>query len=316
MMLISMQFLFPATARVLTNLNFEHLSAQNGFSQSQVKQTLEDKYGFIWIVSSDGLSKYDGYSNKVYSADAANPSSIPSNNITRILIDNQDNLWVATDQGLGIYQYDTDSFSIINSENSIIKGNEITSLASAFGNEVYFTVQNSMYRISAQSRKVTQVISQSPFPTNITYIKDENSRIWINSAYGGIYIFDKISSQLFDLTKQNPWNFTLPKVNINKIEVVGNKYWIATNRGLLSLDSSTNTQILIDTQSTPDMPSNAINDIVFDGKSLWVASNRGLVITDRNSTIHTVINHNNAFSSGLQDSNITSIFLSRMGRPG
>ena len=313
MMLISMQFLFPATARVLTNLNFEHLSAQNGFSQSQVKQTLEDKYGFVWIVSSDGLSKYDGYSNKVYSADAANPRSIPSNNITRILIDNQDNLWVATDQGLGVYDYNTDSFSIINSENSIIKGNEITSLASAFGKEIYFTVQNSMYRISAQSRKVTQVISQSPFPTNITYIKDENSRIWINSVYGGIYIFDKISSQLFDLTKQNPWNFTLPKVNINKIEVVGNKYWIATNRGLLSLDSSTNTQELLNTQSNPDMPSDAVNDIVFDGESLWIASNRGLVITDRNSDIHTIINHNNAFSSGLQDSNITSIFLSRMG---
>jgi ligand-binding sensor domain-containing protein len=213
-MLASMQFLSPATARVLTSLNFEHLSAQNGFSQSNVIQTIEDKYGFIWIVSSDGLSKYDGFQNRLFSADGSVPGSIPSNSVSGIVIDDQRNLWIATDQGLSKYHYETDSFSTITTENSIIKANEISAIASASGKEIYFTVQNSLYRLNAESEKVTQVISQSPFPTSIMYIKDENSRIWMSSAYSGIYIFDKISGQLFDLTLENPWNFTLPNVQI------------------------------------------------------------------------------------------------------
>ena len=313
MMLISMQFLSPAAARVPTSLNFEHLSAQSGFSQSQVIQTVEDKYGFIWIVSSDGLSKYDGFQNKLFSADASVLGSIPSNSVSGIVIDDQQNLWIATDQGLARYHYETDSFTTINSENSIIKASEISAIASASGKEIYFTVQNSLYRLNAESQKVTQVISQSPFPTSVTYIKDENSRIWMSSAYSGIFIFDKISGQLFDLTLQNPWNFTLPKVKINKIEVVGNKYWIATNKGLITLDSSTNKQSNLSQEIDPDLPSNVINALNFDGESLWIGTNRGLAIADKDSKIQTVINHNNAFSSGLQDSNITSILMSRMG---
>jgi len=313
MMLVCTQFLFSAAARVSTSLNFEHLSAQNGFSQSQVIQTVEDKYGFIWIVSSDGLSKYDGFQNKLFSADGSVVGSIPSNSVSGIVIDEQHNLWIATEQGLARYHYETDSFTTINTQNSIIKANEISSIASSSGKEIYFTVQNSLYRLNAESQKVTQVISQSPFPTGITYIKDENSRIWMSSAYSGIFIFDKISGQLFDLTLQNPWNFTLPKVKINKIEVVGNKYWIATNKGLITLDSSTNKQYNLSQELNPELPSNVINDLNFDGQSLWIGTNRGLVIADRDSKIQTVINHNNSFSSGLQDSNITSILMSRMG---
>ncbi len=313
MMLFSAQCFYTATASVLTSLNFEHLSAQNGFSQSQVVQTIEDKYGFVWIVSSDGLSKFDGFQNKLYSADNSVPGSIPSNSVSGIIIDNQHNLWIATDQGLGKYHYETDHFTTINSENSIIKANEISTIASASGKEIYFTVQNSLYRLNAESQKVTQVISQSPFPNNITYIKDENSRIWMSSAYSGIFIFDKISGQLFDLTKQNPWNFTLPEVKINKIEVVGNKYWIATNKGLITLDSSSNKQQNLSQENNSELPSNVINDLNFDGENLWIGTNRGLVIADRETSIETVINHNNSFSSGLQDSNITSIFISRMG---
>lgn len=308
-----MQFLPSAIARGLVSLNFEHLSAQNGFSQSQVTQTIEDKYGFIWIVSSDGLSKFDGFQNKLFSSDGTSPNAIPSNSVSGVIIDAQHTLWIATDQGLAKYNYETDSFTTISSENSIIKADEISAIASATGKEIYFAVQNSLYRLNAETQKITQVISQSPFPGNITYLKDENSRVWMSTAHSGIFIFDKISGQLFDLTKQNPWNFKLPDVKIHKIQIVGNKYWLATNNGLISLDSSTNEQQQLTQESNPVFPSNIINDINFDGDTLWVATNRGLVLTDRDSKILTVINHNNAFSSGLQDSNVASIFLSSSG---
>ncbi|MBF7073262.1 EAL domain-containing protein [Glaciecola sp. MH2013] len=308
--LFGTQILFPVDARTSTNLSFEHLSNEDGFSQSSVRQSLEDKYGFIWIVSNNGLSKYDGYHNTRYIFDASKPRSIPSNNITSILVDAQGRLWVASDRGLALYNYATNNFKIIDSNNSNLKHSKIDTLSSAFGEEIYVTAKDALYRINAKSQKVTLVITNTPLPTNIDYIKDEKSRVWISSRYDGSFMFDKETGQLHDLSKPNPWHFTLPKIAINKIEVIGEKYWIATANGLITLDESTEQQQTITKSNTPYLPSNTINDIRFDGENLWVATNRGLVITRDDLSIHTLVNQDNALSNGLQDSNVTSIFLS------
>jgi ligand-binding sensor domain-containing protein len=311
--LVSIIMFLPAQARVLTNMNFEQLSAQDGFSQINIVQTVEDSYGFIWMVSNDGLSKYDGFSNRVYEADALDEGSIPSNRISGVVLDRQGKLWVATDNGLAIYNVANDSFDIINDQNSILKNSKIDAIDSASGEEIYIAVNDTIYLINAMDKTLQQVTSQTPFPSFISYIKDEGDRIWISSVYSGVFIFDKISGQLFDLSKQNPWNFILPRIEINKIEMVANEYWIATNKGLISLDSSTNIQQVTTTSNNPELPSNTINDIHFDGKNLWIATNRGLAISNPDTGIRTLFNNSNAISSGLQDSDIRSMSSSKNG---
>ncbi|NIV36509.1 MAG: hypothetical protein GWN58_45870, partial [Anaerolineae bacterium] len=49
-----------------TIARFEHLSLEQGLSQSSVFCMLQDSRGFLWICTQDGLNKYDGYGVTVY----------------------------------------------------------------------------------------------------------------------------------------------------------------------------------------------------------------------------------------------------------
>ena len=44
-------------------LNFDHITMEDGLSQSSVNCILQDSYGFIWMGTQVGLNKYNGSNN-------------------------------------------------------------------------------------------------------------------------------------------------------------------------------------------------------------------------------------------------------------
>src|SRR5678816_724391 len=59
-----------------TDIRFTHLSTEQGLSQSRVDHMLQDRRGFIWIGTYNGLNRYDGYGFKTYKPDPDNPNSL------------------------------------------------------------------------------------------------------------------------------------------------------------------------------------------------------------------------------------------------
>ncbi|MDB5210999.1 MAG: response regulator, partial [Sediminibacterium sp.] len=57
-------------------LKFAHLDRDKGLSQSNVLTILQDRRGFMWFATRDGLNKYDGYQFIVYKNDAEDPASL------------------------------------------------------------------------------------------------------------------------------------------------------------------------------------------------------------------------------------------------
>lgn len=47
---------------------FKHYGVQNGLSQSTVYAIMQDRTGFIWIGTKEGLNRFDGTSFKIYRA--------------------------------------------------------------------------------------------------------------------------------------------------------------------------------------------------------------------------------------------------------
>ncbi|MBS1682734.1 MAG: hypothetical protein JST48_13560 [Bacteroidetes bacterium] len=85
--------------------HFETISVDEGLSQSSVYSLYQDKRGFLWIGTADGLNRYDGTELKLYKAplDVAEPYN--ANFIRgRIAEDKKENLWYYTENGL--YTYD------------------------------------------------------------------------------------------------------------------------------------------------------------------------------------------------------------------
>ncbi|MCK5075167.1 MAG: hybrid sensor histidine kinase/response regulator, partial [Calditrichia bacterium] len=93
-----------------TNIRFEHLTSSDGLSGGTVLSIYQDRRGFMWFGSMDGLNKYDGYTITIYRHDISDSNSISSNEIYAINEDNNGNLWLGTKNGLNKYLYAQNRF--------------------------------------------------------------------------------------------------------------------------------------------------------------------------------------------------------------
>lgn len=89
---------------------FKNLSIQNGLSQNTVNTILQDRKGFMWFGTKDGLNRYDGLSFRKFKHTEGNKRSIGNNFITALHEDTRGNIWVGTDAGLYIYYPERDAF--------------------------------------------------------------------------------------------------------------------------------------------------------------------------------------------------------------
>ena len=89
---------------------FKNLSIRNGLSQNTVNAILQDRKGFMWLGTKDGLNRYDGLSFRKFKHDAANPRGIGNSFITSLYEDFNGNIWVGTDAGVYIYYPEKEAF--------------------------------------------------------------------------------------------------------------------------------------------------------------------------------------------------------------
>jgi ligand-binding sensor domain-containing protein len=94
------------------DLQFRHLSIRDGLSQSIVDAMVQDRRGFVWFVTEDGLNRYDGYRFSVYKHDARDPASLVHNEIKCIHEDRAGILWIGSfSRGLERFDPSTGRFS-------------------------------------------------------------------------------------------------------------------------------------------------------------------------------------------------------------
>jgi len=92
------------------NFVFENLSIPQGLSNPTINSICEDKYGFLWLGTDDGLSRYDGYEFKVYKNNPSDSTSLPGNTIYAISEDNNGDLWIGGNNVLVKYDRKKDTF--------------------------------------------------------------------------------------------------------------------------------------------------------------------------------------------------------------
>ena len=73
---------------------FKNLSVQNGLSQNTVNTILQDKQGFMWFGTKDGLNRYDGLSFRKFKHDDRSQRSIGNNFITALYEDEKGTIFV------------------------------------------------------------------------------------------------------------------------------------------------------------------------------------------------------------------------------
>lgn len=82
---------------------FKNVHLKNGLSQCVVTSIVQDKMGFIWASTFDGLNRFDGNSIKVFRHDLQDPNSILSSKIFMVVPDDNNHLFLTTSDGFCIF---------------------------------------------------------------------------------------------------------------------------------------------------------------------------------------------------------------------
>jgi len=84
-------FAYPAS--------FEHISVEQGLSQSTVHCILQDRKGFLWFGTDTGLNRYDGFRFQIFHPEKDNPNSLSGDWVLSLLEDHRGYIWVGTRNG-------------------------------------------------------------------------------------------------------------------------------------------------------------------------------------------------------------------------
>jgi ligand-binding sensor domain-containing protein len=112
LLLVLLQMFFLSCYSQHKRIKFDHLTTENGLSQSNILCILQDSRGFMWFGTEDGLNRYDGYRIKVYRKDHNSNQSLSNNHVTAITEDTAGNLWIGTlGGGLNMFHREKETFT-------------------------------------------------------------------------------------------------------------------------------------------------------------------------------------------------------------
>ncbi|CDF79797.1 histidine kinase [Formosa agariphila KMM 3901] len=211
-------------------LKFEHLTTEDGLSQSDINTIFQDQKGFMWFGTHDGLNRYDGYNFTIFKPDNKNPKSISSNLIWKIIDDSKGNLWIGTTGGgLNYFNQNTEEFKIfkhLKTDDSSLQSDYITSLYKDSSNRLW--VGNSkgidMADLNVPLDSITfkhyNLYQNSALPIKSTnnvnvFYEDSKHQVWI----GGVNGLSKLSRDTQGDIYFQPVNqlINLPNINVKTI---------------------------------------------------------------------------------------------------
>lgn len=161
-MLIRLIILFllaaPASAMAQSRYNFFTIGVEQGLSNPDIWSINQDKYGYIWIATVNGLNRYDGHKIKQYFNRKEDSTSIAGNTCFWIFRDSDQDLWFACGYaGMSRYNYATGNFESLPAYDSARKHNQFTSPVWRFGEDrqkrIYLSCGGACYRYDKRTKK-------------------------------------------------------------------------------------------------------------------------------------------------------------------
>lgn len=209
---------------------FRHYEIENGLSNNSVITSLQDKDGFLWFGTSDGLNRFDGYDFKIFRLDQ-NPATVSAGNpIFNLYQDNKGTLWVGANKGLYFFNKQDESFTRLPQT----QGKWVRTIQSDADDNIWFVEGSALFKYDTKTRKVIHY--PAPELQNITKLyQSTDGTLWLGCGNGVLARY-QVTTQQFNYYRS-------PEVarNNNTIESIceytGNTLLIGTSlTGLQQFD--------------------------------------------------------------------------------
>ncbi len=298
-----------------------HLSLEAGLSQSNVRCILQDKTGFLWIGTQDGLNRYDGYNFRVFKNNPNDANSISDNMITCLLEDKKGFLWIGTLDGLNRYDPRTGKFFHYfakSGEAPQLHGKSILSLAEdSFGNIWIGTHLAGLSEFNPLTGKIKTYLNDPKDNNSISsnnimgLLKDRKGRLWIGTFGGGLDCLDITSQKFLHFKNKTNDKNSLSNDFVNIIKEAKNgDIYIGTGAGLNYIDFKSNGVNRVSIRGNVEGVTSKANvqTIAWDkDDNLWIGTEtNGLICL--NKQVGKYESYSNQTTT-LKENNVTSLLI-------
>jgi signal transduction histidine kinase/ligand-binding sensor domain-containing protein/HPt (histidine-containing phosphotransfer) domain-containing protein/BarA-like signal transduction histidine kinase len=212
--------------------SFEHFSHEQGLSQLSIQALYNDKQGFIWAGTTDGLNRFDGYQFKVYKGNKDKLDSLSDNHILSITQDSNETLWIGTQTGLNSFNKKTELFTRFlqdEKQSNSLSNNVVQVLTPDKLGNLWVGTQQGLNKFNGKDfvRFYHQSERNNSLHNNIqVIIEDINDNLWLGTQ-GGLSFFDVTTNLLQPVTL----DIKVPSIT-SIIERDANTLWLGTEKGL------------------------------------------------------------------------------------
>lgn len=326
-----------AQTHIPEKIKIKKSSTEHGFDISFTWTIFQDRKGFLWIGTSDGLLRYDGIRIKTFKNDLGDTNSLGENTVRVIYEDNSGIIWVGTSGG-GLNKYNSEEENFIRFfhnpiDSTSISSNYVYTIQEDKSGNLWIGTESGLNFFNRQTEefKCYKYISDDPasLSSNIVtaVFEDSKSNLWIGTIDGGLNLFDRNSSKFirFIHNPDDPTSLSHNKVTRICQDKFGN-LWISTLGGGLNkvtYKSDIRSAVFQSFKNNPQDPTSlSDNDIasiyIDDSYVMWLGTWGGGLI----KTISNLNNPNLAFVSfkndpddlsSLSSNNVSSIFQDNSG---
>jgi len=300
------------------NLKFENLTTKDGLNQNTITAILQDKTGFLWIGTQNGLNRYDGYSFKIYNDILNTNEKFNSYNITSLAEDKNQKIWIGTtSDGVSVFDSKTNRFHVIEPDEAAAKSvsfllpndnGNIWIATEGAGLKEYSLNYELLNSFKSKNGDINSLVSN-----RISCLfQDTAGNLWIGTKDAGLNFFNAKTKKIshFNLNKSNT-----SVTSINQDE--NGQIWIGTAlEGIIILDP--NSKKTSNYKNNPSdknsLAQNSVNYIFKDTRNkFWIGTGGGLSIFNIETNKFSNFHHNPKEPSSLSSDLILNIFEDQAG---
>ncbi|WP_448698329.1 two-component regulator propeller domain-containing protein [Mucilaginibacter sp. AW1-3] len=271
-----------------TKAIFKHLTINDGLSQNTVYSILQDHEGYIWIGTTDGLNKYDGYEFTTYKHDIDDKNSLTSNQINALMEDKDGNLWIGTADGINFYDRKSNTFThtYTFSKQSAETNDYITDILQDKKGNIWVSTYDGL-KVYDAARKLF-IKYQSGDETDIqsqkvqTIFAGNDGILWVGTNKS-LKLFDTNRRQYISIPAVLGNNALLKTSGIRSVKQdKKGTYWIGTEiAGVFNYDPKRQTCVNYrqQTGNANSLLSDIVRDIcIVNGSEVWIGTRDGLSV--------------------------------------
>lgn len=260
--------------------SFNYYSTAQGLSNNSVICTAQDKLGYIWIGTKDGLNRFDGRFFKVYRNNPGDNSSISNNYILKIFQDRDSVLWIGT-RGGGLCRYNrkTDSFTCFSYDAGNPKGISHPEVLSIFedrdGSLWIGTDGGGLNHLNKKTEVFTKFDNINSLKI-LSITEFDNENLLLGTWDNGLNIFNKRTGECRIIKTEKG---KLASNNIWLVEKEGEEgFWIGHfEAGLQFFQNSTGEFVNIKFPGSPIL--SAYSVVKQSPNRIWIGTSAGIYTT-------------------------------------